>query len=29
VYGSVSETTAELTEYVRLLYPILGEYLPR
>ena len=29
VYGSVSETTAELTEYVRLLYPVLGEYLPR
>jgi EpsI family protein len=29
VYGSVSETTAELTEYIRLLYPVLGEYLPR
>lgn len=29
VYGDVPETTAELTRYVQLLYPVLREYLPQ
>lgn len=28
VYGSVPETHALLSEYVRTLYPVLGDYLP-
>jgi EpsI family protein len=28
VYGSVPETTAELVEYVQVLYPVLREFLP-
>jgi EpsI family protein len=28
VYGSVPETTAELVQYIQLLYPVLREYLP-
>jgi EpsI family protein len=28
VYGTVQETTAELVQYIQLLYPVLGEFLP-
>ena len=28
VYGTVQETTAEMVEYIQLLYPVLREFLP-